>query len=115
MYDNVRFTVANALDRERKKVNKSDKISNVRTDFKKHDEGSGFKETYEEAKRKHNIESEDAVIIDSSLSKKIEENKVIEKLVDERIMHNPLFNEIFNDSINEPLKAEEGMIIDVTR
>ena len=115
MYDNVRFTVANALDRERKKVNKSDKISKVRTDLKKHDDGADFKETYEEAKRKHNIKSEDAVIMDSSLSKKIEENKVIRKTCRERIIHNPLLNEIFNDSINDPLKVEEGMIIDVTR
>lgn len=106
MYDNVRFTVATALERERKKVNKSDGISSVRTDFKKHDEGSSFKEKYEEAKREHTPENKDGIVIDSSLSKRIQENKVMERLVEERFAHNPLLNDILKDKISKTMREE---------
>lgn len=107
MYDNVRFTVASALERERKKVNKTDKISGIKNDLKKHDDGSSFKEKYEEAKREHNLENGEGVIISKSLSNKIEENKELERLVEERLAHNPLLNSILNESSITSLNEEE--------
>jgi len=110
MYDNVRFTVASALERERKKVNKTDKIPGIKNDLKKHDDGSSFKEKYEEAKREHNLENGEGVIISESLSNKIEENKELERLVEERLAHNPLLNDILKDSNSKTPKDEEEKI-----
>lgn len=110
MYDNVRFTVARELELERKKVKKADKTSSIRTDLKNHDDGSSFKRKYEEAKKENNLDNGEGVIISSSLSKKIEENKKIERLVEERIVHNPVLNNILKDSNSTPQKDEEKKI-----
>jgi len=107
MYDNVRFTVANALERERKKVIKADRISSTRTDLKKQNDGSSFKEKYEEIKKERKLVNEEDVVVASSLNEKIEENKKLERLIEERLAHNPLLSEVLNKSIITPLKDEE--------
>lgn len=110
MYDNVRFTVARALELERKKVKKADKTSSIRTDLRKYDDGSSFKEKYEEAKKENNLDNGEGVIVSSSLSNKIEENKELERLVEERLAHNPLLNDILKDSNTKTPKDEEEII-----
>ena len=102
MYENVRFSVARELQRERKKVGKTDKIAYIRNDLKKHDDGSSFKEKYEEAKRESNLENKEGVIIASSLSKKFEENNELDRLVEERLSHNPLLKDILEHNNNIP-------------
>jgi len=110
MYENVRFSVARALQQERKKINKTDKIAYIRDDLKKHDDGSSFKEKYEEAKREHNLENKEGIIVDLSLSKKIEENNELDRLVEERLAHNPLLKEILEDRNIIKLIEEEEKI-----
>ncbi|PRR82616.1 hypothetical protein [Clostridium vincentii] len=106
MYERIRFSVARELEIERRKISKTNKISFIKTDLKKHDDGSSFKEKYEEAKREINLEDKEGVIVSSSLSKKIEENKELERLVEEKLVQNPLLKEILAHDDSETPKDE---------
>lgn len=107
MYENIRFSVIDSIQRERKKVNKTNKVSEIRNDLKEHDDKSSFKDKYEEVKRERKLIKEEDIIVDSSLSQKLEENKKLERLIEDRLAHNPLLSEVLNKNIITPLKDEE--------
>ena len=69
-----------------------------------------LRKSMKKLKENSNLENGEGVIISSSLSNKIEENKELERLVEERLAHNPLLNEILKDSNSKTPKDEEEKI-----